>query len=70
MREKWLAKGLCCEHLGTELHEAINQRDEARGQRDRLENSLCMVFNLIDENSQSAKDIAEKALQSLTTNEQ
>ena len=30
MREKWLANGLCCEHLGAELHEAINQRDEAR----------------------------------------
>jgi len=32
MREKWLAKGLCCEHLGAELHEAINQRDEARAE--------------------------------------
>jgi chromosome segregation ATPase len=43
MREKWLAKGQCCEYLGAELHEAINQRDEARetlasvtAQRDRL----------------------------------
>ena len=27
MREKWLAKGQCCEYLGAELHEAIKQRD-------------------------------------------
>jgi hypothetical protein len=30
MREKWLAKGQCCEHLGAELHEARRERDEAR----------------------------------------
>jgi len=49
MREKWLAKGQCCEYLGAELHEAINQRDrlaeilggvktlsEITEQRDRL----------------------------------
>jgi hypothetical protein len=40
MREKWLAKGLCCEHLGAELHEAINQRDEARGQLAGIEDKM------------------------------
>jgi hypothetical protein len=35
-------------------------------QRDRLADSLCSVFNLIDEDPQSAKDLAETTLQSLT----
>jgi hypothetical protein len=34
-------------------------------QRDRLADSLCSVFNLIDEDPQSAKDLAETTLQSL-----
>jgi hypothetical protein len=38
-------------------------------QRDRLADSLCSVFNLIDEDPQSAKDLAETTLQSLTPKE-
>ena len=37
-------------------------------QRDRLADSLCSVFNLIDEGPQSAKDLAETTLQSLPPN--
>jgi hypothetical protein len=73
MREKWLAKGLCCEHLGAELHEAINQRDEARGQRDRLAaKALHKVLTdrdfpeWLDENNIKA---FREVLQSLTPNE-
>jgi len=56
MREKWLAKGQCCEYLGAELHEAIKQRDrlaeilgdmktlsEITEQRDRLAEALQMI---------------------------
>jgi hypothetical protein len=36
MREKWLAKGQCCEYLGAELHEAIKQRDRLAVALDEL----------------------------------
>jgi|LakMenEpi03Aug12_release.lakeMendotaPanAssembly.Ray.scaffolds.fasta_scaffold85900_8 hypothetical protein len=38
-------------------------------QRDRLADNLCSVFNLIHEDPQSAKDLAETTLQSLTPKE-
>jgi hypothetical protein len=40
MREKWLAKGQCCEYLGAELHEAIKQRDRAREEVGQLKSRL------------------------------
>ena len=43
--------------------------DDLTAQRDRLADSLCSVFNLIHEDPQSAKDLAETTLQSLTPKE-
>jgi hypothetical protein len=40
MREKWLAKGQCCEHLGAELHEATRERDEARDALAEIEDKM------------------------------
>jgi len=69
MREKWLAKNQCCEYLGAELHEAINQRDRLaealKEYREALsdgpENCSYKMYEAVDE-------FAEKALQSLTPN--
>lgn len=72
MREKWLAKGLCCEHLGAELHDAICQRDEARdearGQRDRLAGALRIIAEGTSCRECGGEDqalLAREALQSL-----
>jgi hypothetical protein len=49
MREKWLAQGQCCEHLGAELHEAIKQRDEARRLAEKYRNLSCDSQDKADE---------------------
>jgi hypothetical protein len=45
---------------------AQEELSDMTAQRDRLADSLCSVFNLIHEDPQSAKDLAETTLQSLT----
>jgi hypothetical protein len=60
----------------TSIYQELNDANERMGkklaqtfdERDRLADSLCSVFNLIDEDPQSAKDLAETTLQSLPPN--
>jgi hypothetical protein len=68
MREKWLAKGQCCEYLGAELHEAINQRDRLaealRECLERLEHHT--EFGALVQADMSAMHSSRAVLQSLT----
>jgi hypothetical protein len=57
MREKWLAKGQCCEYLGAELHEAINQRDRLAEEIKMLKTNLEVSFR---QTEQAVQDRAEE----------
>lgn len=64
MREKWLAKGQCCEYLGAELHEAIKQRDRLAKACDQYSEDeiLCKLQTVTEQ-----RDMLAEALQMITT---
>jgi chromosome segregation ATPase len=66
MREKWLAKGQCCEYLGAELHEAIKQRDRLAAALRSIKNELGVPQPEYPAPVANAVKIADEALQSLT----
>jgi len=65
MREKWLAKGQCCEYLGAELHEAIKQRDRLA---EAVNAATILIAAKGRHNTMLAYEGLREALQSLTPN--